>query len=49
MQTLVEYAILLVTKEDNATLGTVWVVVAIMFDYQAGHGWYGAWCITFAS
>ena len=30
----------MVDEDDNATLGAVWFVVAIAFDYQAGHGVY---------
>ena len=41
--------ILVVAEDDNVNLVTVWVVVSAVFDYQAGHGWYGAHCVAFAS
>ena len=45
---LVESLILMETKGDDATLGAVWVVVTVAFDYQAGHSWDGAGSIEFA-
>ena len=39
---LVEGEILVFVKDDNATLGVVWAVLSVTFDYQAGHGWDGA-------
>ena len=39
----------MVAKDDDATIGAVWVVVAITFDYQTGHGRDGAGCVAFAS
>ena len=30
------------------TIGVVWIVVAVLFDSYAGHGWYGAVYVTFA-
>ena len=26
-------------EDNDATLGAVWAVVTIAFDYQIGHGW----------
>ena len=30
----------MVDKDNDANIGAVWVVVAIAFDYQTGHGVY---------
>ena len=38
----------MVTEDDDATLGMVWVVVAITFDDQTGHSWDGVWYFVFA-
>ena len=45
---LVEGAILVIAEDNNLTLGVVWIVVAVLFDSYAGHGWYGAVYVTFA-
>ena len=39
----------MVAEDGDATIGAVWVVVAIVFEYQVGHGWDGAGCVAFAS
>ena len=39
----------MVGEDNDATLGMVWVLVAVAFEYQAGHGWDGAGCVAFAS
>ena len=39
----------MVIEDNNVTLGTMGVVVAVVFDDQEGHGLYGVGCIAFAS
>ena len=39
----------MVSEDDDGNLGVVWVLVAVLFDYQLGNGWDGAGCIVFAS
>ena len=45
---LVEGAILVIAEDNNLTLGVVWIVVAVLFDSQSGHGWDGVGCVAFA-
>ena len=39
----------MVAEDDDKTLVVVWVLVAVLFDYQTGHGWDGVGCVAFTS
>ena len=39
----------MVSDNGDATLGAVWVVVAISFDPYAGHGWYDMGYVAFTA
>ena len=38
----------MVSEDGYSTLGAVWIVVAVLFDSQSGHGWDGVGCVAFA-